>query len=362
MINPTILDEEKIIEILAEDTSIDFIAIIVTKWHLYGLDILLNHNSILNKKKGLILVSKHRISGVILDVDKVQSTFPDHKVIIYEQTGSTLKVPFKLLFKLIRGNRTSMNLVLISPQQPAIRMAAKIIEKLMKKISYIVIDEGIGEVLKYSRYYYKGRERLVLGMAAFMKQVYYKLLSVTWMTLFETRNNKVVHSKIYDSYKKYLNYNLKNSSETVCFEKEYVLFIGATYTNTGEMSVSDEMDLLHLVKEMCDKKKLELYIKPHPRDSDVERFHGYNIIDRRETIEEFLCNCSRKPAFVLGYSSTALLTAKLFFDIQAISMVKLLDLHRLSGGAKCDARAFAQTIDQWVIIPNTLNEMQNIIS
>jgi hypothetical protein len=105
--------------------------------------------------------------------------------------------------------------------------------------------------------------------------------------------------------------------------------------------------------------------KPHPRDKNLGRYSSLDcFVDTNNTIsqEAILSSLSTKPIAVLSFTSTALVTTKLFCDVDTYSLIRLFDSEDVQLTLQNEFNNFAKTFDEVVKIPNTIDELINNIT
>lgn len=88
---------------------------------------------------------------------------------------------------------------------------------------------------------------------------------------------------------------------------------------------------------------LRAVLKPHPAEKNFSRYEklGYEIDTTANIAQEYLLAAADcKPIAVVGFSSTTLLTANLFWRIPAISLVNCIDLYKIDAHARRAAKKF----------------------
>ena len=105
-------------------------------------------------------------------------------------------------------------------------------------------------------------------------------------------------------------------------------------------------------------------IKPHPRECKTYRYRdaGLDVDDSNSTIsqEVLLANAINKPKLIIGFFSTSLITAKLFFGIKTASIGKIEDFESILGYGK-DINNFINTFNNFLYVPKSYVEFENII-
>lgn len=379
--NENISIEENII-----NEGIDFIAIASTQWHAVCVDsAIYSLKERLNKKPcGIILVSRYganfRISKDDFSAEEFSEikfiTIGDEEKSLFERVFSFFKDHVKLLFKIrnirkyseksvtnenlrksltnnkktqnddfssLKTNYSKKNLFLISPVAPFNRLLLYFNKEISKKYKAVFIcdDGGLGAYMpksftKASNEASKDSSSLKLFIMekglSFDKKIrnsYIPYVEVVRRNLFVIgtyKEQKLIPNKeILESYKSVLkirNYN-KNIAKKI--NKKSVLIITQPYSEMGFVNDLDEFKVINQVVSYLKNKKINIILKPHPRESSrkYEKLEkDVTILDNSFSIEEILPSLDLFS--VIGFTSSALINAKIFYNIPSISLADLI--------------------------------------
>ena len=81
-------------------------------------------------------------------------------------------------------------------------------------------------------------------------------------------------------------------------------------------------------REKLKEEGYRIIIKPHPREKNIDKYIklGCEVDIRNDVpLESILAGLDVKPKCIVGITTTTLVTAKLFWNIPAISMAKLIN-------------------------------------
>jgi hypothetical protein len=78
--------------------------------------------------------------------------------------------------------------------------------------------------------------------------------------------------------------------------------------------------------KFINKNGIKPILKPHPREKN-DKYNDikdcdFELIENNFPVEEIILNLN--PICIIGYTSTALLTSRIFFDVNAISLLDMM--------------------------------------
>ncbi|MEN6554384.1 MAG: polysialyltransferase family glycosyltransferase [Methanobacterium sp.] len=343
-------------EIIYEQKSknLDFIAIATSHWHALGIDAFLYDLFNKNKQKmsGIILISSHPKDGIIINEnDFACNEFLDVKFYFVKtsQNISLLRRIFRSIserfsiicgIKSIIGSNAENTLYLITPIKPNIRLIKYFKNKnFSNKYSpiFVIVDEGFGSyvskkirslvrnvdskdikstifLIKFSNY-----------INLFLEKILMRYVKVEERLLFS--KNKVhleVNGNICDSYKNVL--TLRNKDLEINNTGKKILIVTQPFSEYNQIPINEELKILDSLIKFINKKGIKPILKPHPREK-TDKYHDFyvsnlEIIQSDFPVEELISVLN--PICVIGYTSTALLNSKIFYNIISISLSNLI--------------------------------------
>jgi hypothetical protein len=106
-------------------------------------------------------------------------------------------------------------------------------------------------------------------------------------------------------------------------------------------------------------------IKPHPREKFISRYQGHvdSVIDDLQySLEMIFASLGReKPLLVVGNASTALVTAKVLFDIDAVSLINLIDRRKYAEVPNFEMERFEKMFGDYVFMPESIGELVSLL-
>ncbi|MFI3169218.1 MAG: polysialyltransferase family glycosyltransferase [Faecalibacterium sp.] len=133
------------------------------------------------------------------------------------------------------------------------------------------------------------------------------------------------------------------------------------------LSSDQDIEILTKICECLHNNGYKIVLKLHPREKNLERYAGlkkFVVIAKGQAIsqEALLANIEVAPKAIIGFSSTTLVTAKLFFDLPTISLVQFWDLDALNPKFRMEQEQFLKTFSNIVACPNSLEALFQVLS
>ena len=129
---------------------------------------------------------------------------------------------------------------------------------------------------------------------------------------------------------------------------------------------NQDIECFRQVKKLTDSLGMKLVLKPHPREKHLERYREIGIdVDSVNTgisQEELLARSNNKPAAIVGFYSTSLVTANLFWGIPAITLGKMVDSKEKKIEVYCkDMKRFMKRFQNMLDIPSGADELRELL-
>ena len=342
--------------------ELDVVAKCTTKWHLLGIRAFLEKLSeSYDNIRMMILIQKHDVAGYLIREEDL--IFPQNTTceVYYEEpsvlTGKQrIKKLIPLLFESykIQDNK---KLYILYPFHPDYALALMYSQKTQRLSVPVCIDEGIGTYRGFwDLFVFNFNDSKKKALFFVLFELLRKLLSLrihsTDFTLFKKEGAVLIKQKeVVDYYRTILLQDSKGK-EIIVPQKDYILVI----TQPFEQGESQKF-IKHVEKiygryiEYFREKGFKIIYKPHPRESE-ERYQYYSdsgdeTIIERMAMETLIAAVSNKPRYVLGNNSTALVTANVLYEIQAISIIKSI-YQEMPAKSKKGAREFIKMYQSYI--------------
>lgn len=348
---------------------IDFVAFIVSPFHALGVDAFVfelyrKHN---RYPRGIVFVYPHPKNGIIVDESHLRCSDYANVELIYVQTPETSNKRSSLSFlqlakegiSVIKGflimvmttkkNYPKRDLFMISVKDVPIPLL-KIFEnrEIARRYmpTFVVIEEGVGsymskEVWKLvSRYdrgeFAKNNDEIFVSILArvfvrSMRRFIKTFVRVENRFLFTKEKNTLVPNyPVIVSYKMVIDHYKKDIIPKFLIpiiKEPWAIIATQPFVEYNQVNAHDYVLLLDKILEILENREFNVIIKPHPRESPLkyekllEKHKNLVILPHSFVLEDAL---QLNPDIVVGFTSTVLITSKIFYNIPAISVIDLL--------------------------------------
>ena len=341
-------------------SDVNILGFVITPWHLIGMRAFIEKMKYDGLYKGhMILVGRlQKHDYVIKNVDETDLC------VLKENEIPVLKESFFKKFRYLIKSQ-SLNdkdsLYIVAPWNYRFNNAIYLYKYTKRKCILCKIDEGVATYMVTSNALYQ-------SLTTFNFKLFFRWLGRTNAqillkrnmdcNLLIKRNGKLTpNQSILPFYRKVLNVeniNIQKSS------KDIVLATMAFPENevyNDELTIKTGNAVSFLIS-----KGFNVTIKPHPREENVESKYssmGCPIAEKHQSIEEFLLR--ERPCAIISFSSTTLITAKLFYGIEPISLYYMLNLKNFSMKYRNELSTFRKTFFNVASFPKDYNELLSIL-
>lgn len=369
------LSQTKLIQKLWRDKDIDYIAFVTSSWHFLSA---LSTISWLKKSKqvgkGIILICEHPAEGQIIDENILNKTWFEGQE-IYTFRFSAL-VSDKAVMKYIMAHDSiGKPFYILRPIMPKLDFTVLLYDcGARKNIIHVILEEGMASYIRD----WKGwlfEERWTAGAGNVWKQfsnrtwkkfLYTKALKSRGEfienTLFISKDGKLSANKRAITY-------LKRTIEEL--EDVYDFSRYSNYSNSviictqpyGEQNYILKGADIKIIRECCKmaiKKGYRVIIKPHPREKNLMKYEGMGAeidVDNAVPLEAILAQAKPKPQYIVGITTTTLVTAQLFWKIPAFSVARLIEREAYSKELIGDIDNYCKTFSGMIKIPQNIQEV-----
>ena len=354
----------EIADFVVKNNEINFVGFAITPWHLLGVESCISY---LRNDVGLcinpgLVIMKHKQTGYALnenDIKDKQFSFVIKHNEIYTARKEILRF-FQYIRFFLSRKKTFDNIFIASPAKLHLMFGNEIFRKTNKRIKFIITDEGCAQHMG----------TLYNGGNVGKKIRIYRLINRFFNYIFLKRNNVLHHTLLLPSKKEkfivnqqvansYLRIMKKKYSENIySFNEKSVLLCTTAWQRNNILDDEDEVCLRKVVN-LCKNAGYKIYLKTHPRDRYFEKI-ALDICDELlETcvpIEVLYCQ-NKLPKIIISYSSTVLVTAKIFTKIQPICLTSLLNRTKISSFYLNEIDAFKKAFDGFVYFPTNFDDV-----
>lgn len=329
----------------------DYVGVAITPWHArmaVASYLKLRADHLVNS--GIILIDRHNKDGYLV-LPEVSA--PGLSVAYLERSAGgwvSMVQAFvcRLALPSLQSKKESGHLVYVAnPSFPGSIFDSFSALKLDCRLSYILLDEGVGSYLSTSEDWAKQsiRDRGLHGLSALIRN---------WLFNYEQRKlpefiSELEEKKRYELFylfesdgklnntnaafvKQSFELNAKSASFLVgsCNDKykNSVVFCSQyPLVEAGSISLSAHCCAVDAAYQVSKRLGAPLVIKLHPRESDLEIYDGLDaFIDSRRgvALEDILGYLDKPPLCIASLCSTAMITASAVFGCSGISLNALI--------------------------------------
>lgn len=351
------LDQDELFEYL-ENNRIDVIAVAISSWHALGIDAFLYDISKKYKRKvkALVLIIPHQRDGYIISEkdfqyrDSVDLKFEfidiplNNQNFIQERVPNFISKYIKMFSGLrnIRSHDGINDLFLLSPHltynELLIYFNNKIISSKYKPV-FVLIDEGYASYVSKENWNSLRSEvsreedysildtvssKIFRSVDYIISIIILRSIKVESRFLLNVESQLTMNENICDSYKEVL--KLRNNDLKMDIVGKTVLIISQPFSEMDIIPLMTELNLMQSLIKFINKNGIKPILKPHPREKS-DKYNDlkdcdFEVIENNFPVEEIIPKLN--PICVIGYTSTALLNSKIFFDVNTISLLDVM--------------------------------------
>ena len=393
--------------------KIDFVAFVVTPFHVLGVDaFLLELKKRYNKlPRGIIFIYPHPKNGIIVNEEHIKCRkFADIEVVYMIDSKPSKKKLVNINnvckdgLKIIQGilhvssrKNNRKKLFVISVMYPYLSIFKIFSNKEIAHLylpKFIVIDEGVGSymskkvwelVSKYDRGL-KEKERITFsllvkdtfkGILTSIAKVIGEIVIKAISSVIEIEN-RLIFSKYNDttlipnfiiihSYRKVLKFEKDIAHRKfISITKKPIVVLGTQpFVEYNQITEYKFIELIDEIIKVLEEKGFTIILKPHPREAPrkylrlLSKHEELIVVPSSTLLEDILLSCS--PTAIIGFTSTSLITSKLFYGIHSISVIDLLT--RLSDDPllKISAKEFKLRFQNIICFIENIEELKSVI-
>lgn len=380
------MKEHELINLIKEHPDWNFYALALTPWQALGIDACIES---LNNKgievAGCVLITKHPITGACIDEKIFTNRNVCYKYIDkIELERSFIKLIKNYFFTILSVIfAPSGNIVYIAYFDEIIITWARLIKNALdKKVCYLCCDDGVGCYITFKNQNFAKDlvsantfvacfHFIVSILAEIIHGLIIKILKknkcfVNRCLLKKEQSHYVPNKKVIQSYRKILKEQRnRNAAESLDIADKIILCT-QPLKHFGMTRNDEDMEVYDFFLKTMNEMGLIKYvvIKPHPREKDVERYqkYGCGILEGKpEAIESIISRSKGKPYMVVSTNSSSMISVKLLFDIETISLARFLLNTSLNKWVKKDVRKYIDAFGSIVKIPDTKQELKSLI-
>lgn len=322
---------------IKEDKQIDFIAQIMTPWNLLCLKAYLNflRKELKRDVEGIVLISKHIENDYLLDTDKLGLERYARTTAFYytERTNTNITELVFELFSTKRYKADGHTLYVIAPTEPWLFFTAECLREFCSDVRTIVLDDGIGSaygVMQWFQNMIRTSASMKVGIMYLLRKMLYLLIKIFYnikITNFGIfLKNAIEKEIVLTNFKEVLSEDKSIDAEiNICPESDnYIVYFTQPFKDINLIEQMDKI-LLEVMHELK-KQGYKIVVKKHPRETSSKLLDDLDVIylPKEYSIEQIFSTVTKKPKYVLGWTTTALFTSALFWDIPSYTLCDML--------------------------------------
>ena len=357
---------------IAEDT--DFVAFVVSPWHMIGVQAVLERLKVAYKElHGIIAVCRNGNGNYTINPEAYSNMYGVEFVYYDSEIQKDIRVWNAIDLRVNKGVSEKNRKYFLIPNRLDVFLYAYYVKKLKGQLlECYILDEGLGTYVGLNG---SDTDKNRRHRVSFVEKVITKIV--------ERYTDKLIH---YNRWNNFSILKLNNNNEWINNETSIRYYSQAiTKTSVQEDEVSHmysgaivintqpfmgvgipegnvDIDILLALCKKCKKSGLKIVIKPHPGQKDLERYgklNEYVFFDLRKGLsqEEILNSLKDKPKAVVAFSSTTLLTTKLFFGIPSYSLASILMQKDINEYHRERLKAFVDTFEKQIDIYDSVDKV-----
>lgn len=338
-----------------DERQYSFVALVTSKWHELGAEAYYYGNCDCCRR-GLILIAPHPTAGYLLDADDVNTDCFDVEVV---RNSNKME---KLLLAVLSISKSHKDVPFIaSSTKPGLFL--NLLARYGKQpVKHIRIDEGVGTYLCTEKdweriAYAETGHRNGVALKALKKRLGKQdCLESQEFLLFDKHGN--VNNSVAQAYERALMTKEPRGHDE--FEGNDVVICTGPYREYGIISNEAYFSILNAVRKCCSDLGLRVVVKPHPRELHLDTYEalGFSFVkDSKASFEELLAGAANPPQCVLGFSSTALVTASVIFNVPVVCIEYLLQNDGELDDHFASVKRYQDFFKQYVLFPRTIDEL-----
>lgn len=357
---------------ITKDADINFIATVITPWQANGIDAFLLY---FQRKKidinGYVLLQKHELTGRAVDAENFCFTNPNVKFIRIDSNDKkkTLKEKIKKIaycIKIVKqAARPKSNdpLYIVCPGDIDTTWLYKV-ACLHKTVEFILLDDGAGTLVGYP---YQ-RSKLKQLFFSMVDKKIKKQSRVHRFTILDIEEGKLIrHMEVAKYYRLAFENSVANKNAKIMDYSNKVVISTQCLMENQQIFKNEDLIIYDMLFNILSEFGLNVIIKPHPRESHLERYRKYNaeiddVSGHVVTQEEIFAKSVETPKCVIGLYSSSLANANVIFNIPVISLAKLFLQQDLSPRLRKTVSGYVKLYDGVVKFPNDEGELREMIA
>lgn len=383
--------ESELLTEIKRNLQWNLVAFVVTPWAAHGVDAFIEYMADRGiHPNGIICIIKHGQAGYLVDSDHFSFSSKDVRLCMLAESTTEFPVVKKLKMKfnmyihnLMTKTKGYRNIYILNQGSANYEWHAQLKNlKDGRLVRSVIIDEGIGMYMRDKKAWVKEdfsnagslKEKISIAVSrCFANPLMQKHLSskgelMNFCVLQRNAKNELISSDFSVKYYKTVIHRLGLKEGIKCpsiYENAVVVNTQPFYEYNQVFEDEDIRIIEHLC-ELCAKKGIKVVLKPHPREKYIERYGMLRncLIDTRKGItqESIISQLTIKPKAIVGFSSTTLISERIFDEIPAISLIDCVNIQNIESKMRLDFINFKRSFAQFVNFPENLKELDEFLN
>lgn len=362
--------------------AFDYVGVAITPWHMrVAVASYLKLRADHSVNSGIILIDRHNKDGYLASVEV---SVPGLSVAYLDRgdgwTSMIQAFVCRLALPFLQSKKDSGRLVYVAnPSFPGSIFDSFSALKLDCRLSYILLDEGVGSYLTTTEDWAKQsiRDRGLHGLSALMRNWLFNYEQDELPKLVSELEEKKRYEKFYlferdgtasttnaAFVKQSFELNAKSASVLLSSHndkyKNAVVFCSQyPLVEVGSISLVAHRCAIDAAYQVSRRLGVPMVIKLHPRESDFEIYNGFDaFIDSRHgvALEDILGDLNEPPLCIASLCSTAMITASAVFGCSGISLNALIPDGEASDGFALFCRSMDSLFGDYYKTPESVDE------
>lgn len=368
---PHIMPARQLPSVIGACTGVNFFGQAFTPWHAVGIDATIRWMQSQGRDiKGVCLLHPDASYGLACGenafVNNVSAYIPCEKP---PRACGFLKYMASLCQLVIsaRRGKDDNETIYIASTYVSTRLGVMAWLSLKRRVRLITIDEGVGV---YLGTFGAGvpRHDSLRSWVSFLGSIPGRMVTALKNKSLRVIDNRLflrkggsltLNERMFPFYKSVIQEKAAKMAVACSgFSLERKILICTTAWERAAIADDEDYETLLKVCRYLHAKGFQLVLKPHPRDKFFQR----RAKDMQAQLlqhsipMEVICAISQ-PAAIISFSSTALITARLFWNIPAFCLSDLLDMSKLGDVYRKETSDFKRVFHAYVSFPKTVEDI-----
>jgi len=384
-----LISHNEIIEKIKADKNLNFVAFVRTPWHALGCNAsLLKLQQSDVRLNGIVLFSMESYQTPqplvsekdirILDACHIGYSLFYHRGDVFSPSkAKNIKTKLNAVRYFVHHKKGKRKIYVLCPMG----MNDIFISRLKKVIPdahiiNIVVDEGLGIYMRSSFNWAveqynntKSKKEFIRSVIDLQKKSFFVQAAqkrgeyIDNSILIRNNSGYRQNSDIAPYYKQVIQFDRVNSEKYTVYNNAVVISAQLYYEN-GQIKNDADLKLYKKIISAFAEQGINVVFKPHPRDRDLSRYAGLNcFVDTEHTVSQeiIMASLDIKPAAVLSFTSTSLVTSELFYGVKTASLNKLLKKEDVQLTLQNEFGRFEKAFKNMVFLPKSIDALANFV-